>query len=609
MGDGQEQTQAAALLAAGLILPVLDGVDEIPEQVRGPAISRINDALRPGGQVVVTCRTQQYRDAVRPADGLEATLRAAAAIQLRPLDPETVRDYLCDDAAGPVARSRWDPVLAALSTEAPAGQALRTPLMVGLARAIYNPRPGGLAGTLRDQAELCSPALADRAAVESLLFDAFIPAAYGQDPASRWKAQDAERWLVLLARHLERTMGSSDLAWWQLPLAVRGFPGIAAVIVGTVVGAGIAAVAGAGLGLWGYVIPGALCWFLAAIVVGAEAARVETRKPAHRIGFRLSGRDVAMLGVIAAACGVAVWALVVFGLAAGAVEGVVEGVVVGAGMGFLGWAIDQRFASLDLSSAVSPPVTLKADRRTGTAMAVITGVIAGIVAGILFSAPIAGVVLGAAALVVSSFVLAVWPSFEMARICLVLRHRLPWALMSFLADAHQRGVLRQAGAVYQFRHIELQHRLATREPEVARIGSSFAFRRGASDAYSVALEKVIDPAQGADRCNTPDTGKRFVGAVFRISTLSGGLRGEDANNAAALIGSNGETYHADAHAIARYTNFDTGLIHAARFKTVTGAVTFQVPAGVRVKKVQWTARSRSTYTILWDMRGWRAWGL
>ena len=66
---GAEPTQAAALLAAGLILPVLDGLDEIPEQVRGPAISRINDALRPGEQVVVTCRTEQYRDAVRPQGG------------------------------------------------------------------------------------------------------------------------------------------------------------------------------------------------------------------------------------------------------------------------------------------------------------------------------------------------------------------------------------------------------------------------------------------------------------------------------------------------------------------------------------------------------------
>jgi hypothetical protein len=35
--------------------------------------------------------------------------------------------------------------------------------------------------------------------------------------------------------------------------------------------------------------------------------------------------------------------------------------------------------------------------------------------------------------------------------------------MDFLADAHKRGVLRQAGAVYQFRHIELQYRLANRD--------------------------------------------------------------------------------------------------------------------------------------------------
>ena len=34
--------------------------------------------------------------------------------------------------------------------------------------------------------------------------------------------------------------------------------------------------------------------------------------------------------------------------------------------------------------------------------------------------------------------------------------------MDFLTDAHKRGVLRQAGAVYQFRHVELQHRLATK---------------------------------------------------------------------------------------------------------------------------------------------------
>ena len=92
--DVKESTRASALLASGLILPVLDGLDEIPEEVRGTAISRINDVLRPGQQVVVTCRTQQYRAAVRPRRGVEVTLRAAAAVQLRPLDADVVRGYL-----------------------------------------------------------------------------------------------------------------------------------------------------------------------------------------------------------------------------------------------------------------------------------------------------------------------------------------------------------------------------------------------------------------------------------------------------------------------------------------------------------------------------------
>ena len=249
-----EPTRAAALLAAGLILPVLDGLDEIPDQVRGPAISRINDALRPGEQVVVTCRTEQYRDAVRPPDGLEVTLRAAAAIQLRPLDVGAVCRYLRDDAPGPAARARWDPVLALLGTQAPAGQALSTPLMVGLARTIYNPRPGELAGAVRDPAELCG--LADRAAVEAHLFDEFIPASYRAFTESRWTAEQAGTWLTFLARHLEQTIGSPDFAWWQLQEAVPRIARWLAVglagglVVGLVVGFWNGPEGGLLLGLW-----------------------------------------------------------------------------------------------------------------------------------------------------------------------------------------------------------------------------------------------------------------------------------------------------------------------------------------------------------------------
>ncbi|WP_216216829.1 helix-turn-helix domain-containing protein [Amycolatopsis aidingensis] len=46
------------------------------------------------------------------------------------------------------------------------------------------------------------------------------------------------------------------------------------------------------------------------------------------------------------------------------------------------------------------------------------------------------------------------------RLRLPLLGRMPWAVNTFLDDAYRRGVLRQSGAVYQFRHARLQQHLA-----------------------------------------------------------------------------------------------------------------------------------------------------
>jgi NACHT domain len=472
--DATESTQAAALLASGLILPVLDGLDEIPDQVRGPALSRINDGLRPGERLVVTCRTQQYRDVVRPPGGLEVTLRAAAAVQVRPLDADAVRDYLIDDAAGPAARARWAPVRAVLGTAAPAAQALGTPLMVGLARTIYNPRPGELAGTLRDPAELCNPAMPDRTAVESLLFDAFIPAAYRHDPGGRWKAQDAEKWLVFLACHLERRIGSPDLAWWQLRKAVPR----TAVGLATGLGAGLTVGLGAALG-------------------AALGVRL-----AFEFGFRLAARAGLTFG-LGAGLGAGVGAGLVFGLGAvlvagpaagfsgapgelaaslrpvlagarllalfpllgdGLVLGIVVGGLFGLGTGLAAGPMVGLGAALGAALVVEPAAWLLA--RVGQvalvlmlAMVLATGVgLAFEFGGKLAAGLAAGLMVG-----LGNMLQSAWPSYMITRGWLALHHRLPWPLMSFLADAHRRGVLRQAGSVYQFRHIELQHRLANRD--------------------------------------------------------------------------------------------------------------------------------------------------
>jgi hypothetical protein len=172
-------SRARALLNRGLILPVLDGLDEIPDAVRGGAIARINEAIQPGQRLVLAARSQPYQAAVSPPGGIEVRLTGAVGIELCPLDPADTADYLRATAGGPASAARWEPVLTTLAAPAspPVARALTTPLMTTLARAVYNPRPGEHVGGLPDPAELLDPATrkaADRSPLPSV-----YRAAYG----------------------------------------------------------------------------------------------------------------------------------------------------------------------------------------------------------------------------------------------------------------------------------------------------------------------------------------------------------------------------------------------------------------------------------------------
>jgi hypothetical protein len=567
-GSG-EGNRIEALLRARLILPILDGLDEIPDRVRGTALARINDALGPGEQLVLTCRTESYRTAVRPEQGPAAILRAAT-VQLCPLRAADVSTYLQNDAAGPVATARWDPVVAVLGTRAPVAQALTTPLMVGLARAIYNPRPGEQAADLPDPAELCSPELADKESVERLLFDAFIPAAYRHLPGSEpaWTVDKAEQWFVFLAGRLEDEE-TTDIEWWSLPRAAPkhlasvtaslalgvagawypflglGFGVISGLLVGLAtrrlvrvgkatltrglaggfLGGAIAAVmsiAVLGSGLKPYDISAVLSSGLAIGIAVASMSRfipglagglaggatVAFYERAHIFETLRSDIGFGSHPINGLGCGFAVlcfielagrntparklrWSLAWFGCASisavllGLVVWIQAGWVAGVGIGFAGGLIGWigLAVATDLTEETSPQVVLRHDRTAFLVSSLVFGLGLGAGLGVATGLSPAsaghpnglryGLAVGITNLIVLGltfgFIQAMWGQFAIARWWLAASGLLPWRFMTFLDDAHaEHGVLRQAGAAYQFRHRELQHHLAARRDSVIR---------------------------------------------------------------------------------------------------------------------------------------------
>ena len=141
---------------------------------------------------------------------------------------------------------------------------------------------------------------------------------------------------------------------------------------------------------------------------------------------------------------------------------------------------------------------------------------------------------------------------------------------------------------------------APAQATTGHVGDTFTATTSNGDKYTVTLVKVIDPATSSDNYSTPKNGFRFVGAVFTVTGVSGSLTYEDANNDASVVGSDTQTYTPDFSPIAGYTNFNSGDIDVTAGQTVTGAVTFQVPSGVQVDRVQWQANGfgqHATWTV------------
>jgi NACHT domain len=249
-GLGMANARDNVVIANGLVtgnrlIPILDGLDEMPGPLRSRGILEINRSLDLHQPLILTCRREEYREVVESAD----VLTFSSAIELQPLTAQAVIDYFRATTPPGPRTQRWDPVFQRIATQPddPVSNVLHAPLMVSLARIAYGDNP-------TDPSALLENDLRTDLALELHLIDGLIPAVYPDVPAragtrrrQRWHPGDVARWLSFIARHLDRT-GSQDFYWWELeravpPLlitAVRLAPAV--LIVWLILGQSVAAV-------------------------------------------------------------------------------------------------------------------------------------------------------------------------------------------------------------------------------------------------------------------------------------------------------------------------------------------------------------------------------
>ncbi|MEW2135591.1 helix-turn-helix domain-containing protein [Streptomyces sp. NPDC005409] len=529
-------TLASVLVDADLILPVLDGFDEIAEGLRREALEALNATSSP---LVLTSRRDEYAEAVRAA---HTPLVWAEGIELTDLTLQDLADYLprttrtvpADAESTPGTGSPgspgspWDAVLTELRTgQDPAhtnlATVLTTPLMVILARTLYSETPD------RDPAELLDTTrFPSVKSLDEHLLAGFVPAVYrrrapeqdadGRQPKVPYAdPARAERWLGHLAHHLVRLdRERQDLAWWQLgdslsrstrTMVFALATAVSITLIDWVVGLLLTPLSIGELLLRGVLMGPAAGLCFGAVYAMAdrsggaaafEPARVRlTLRAAHdglgrrplrtftfRVGQGLIGGTVLGVGC---ACALTLQRALVAGTRLTdphVVEGtfinmLVLGLIFGSAGGLVFGLMAALEAPVDVTAAATPVSLLASNRTTAGRQLLILapaftvsiafgghlivhllrGAMGPLNWGVgenLFIGAAGG--LGGAASYVLTF--TAWGQWiVLARVWLPLTGRLPWNPAAFLDDAYHRGVLRQTGAVYQFRHVRLQHHL------------------------------------------------------------------------------------------------------------------------------------------------------
>jgi hypothetical protein len=474
---------ARGMLDQGRIAVILDGLDEIPGDLR-PAVLRALSQQATFRLVLLTRSAEMAGAAAR------ALLQGAAAIELQPVDPGAAAGYLTRTQLDPPPRG-WAELTSRLRRDpgSPLARTLSNPLMLTLLRDTY--RGGDDAGELlglRDAAG--HPASSQD--IAGHLLDRVLPAAYAPQPGQpppRYDLPAAERALRRIATRMGKE-GTRDLQWWRIPAWTPAAPRIIATWLGAILVGGLAdgLAYGVAYGVeWGIWV--GIGYGLAAGIAFGRGNKSPRRIASVRWRHLFRRGPLAVGLLVGLSAGVAAKLLPDLTVFAGLVDGL--------GAGFLAWLGAGLVAGMsrpgtDTASPLSPLSSWRSDRAfglvvglvvwlwaglaTGLAFGIVTGIVTGLATGIAF-----GIVTGlATGLMTGLLVGLVYPqswSSSLAFAQLAASDRTPVHLMRFLEDARSRSVLRTVGPVYQFRHARLQDRLAALEPATGQGPASPAPRQ------------------------------------------------------------------------------------------------------------------------------------
>lgn len=218
---GTKETSVGSKLAEvfierGLIVPVLDGFDEILGQHHPAAIRQISTLDLP---LIVTSRLDDY---ARAAHEIKA-VGGAAAIALEDLTLGEAEEYLLH-STGKTRAPAWTSVFEQMriapdeSLSQNLTAVLTTPLMITLARTVYNDDRGHDPGELLDAERFPTTEALEGHLLAAYLHTTYVRGGVGPNRARHpeWRPEQARRWLGYLATHLQER-NTHDLAWWRLP--------------------------------------------------------------------------------------------------------------------------------------------------------------------------------------------------------------------------------------------------------------------------------------------------------------------------------------------------------------------------------------------------------